>query len=158
MPRGGSIGPTRAAERNRLNFLRFCRRIPPHERWAVPATMRGVPAVEWLVRQTAKQHGDAMPRLSESVSHAIRQFSFWIANRSVGHPLLDGIDYSCIFEEPSAMEQVYAIFANTLELDERGMVLNEKHAERRAAQFIRSYVEPEYVVEPPLEDWEVHLY
>jgi hypothetical protein len=99
-----------------------------------------------------------MPRLSESVSHAIRQFSFWIANRSLGHPLLVGIDYSCIFEEPSALEQTYAIFANTLELDERGTVLNEKHAERRAAQFIRSYVQPDYVVEPPLEDWEVHLY
>lgn len=99
-----------------------------------------------------------MPRLSESVSHAIRQFSFWIANRSVGYPLLDGIDYSCIFEEPSALEQVYAIFANTLELDDRGVVLNEKHAERRAAQLIRSYVEPSYVVEPPFEDWEVHLY
>ena len=99
-----------------------------------------------------------MPRLSESVSHAIRQFSFWIANRSVGHPLLDGIDYSCIFEEPSALEQVYAIFANTLELDERGVVLNEKHAENRAAQFIRRYVQPGYVVEPPFEDWEVHLH
>jgi hypothetical protein len=99
-----------------------------------------------------------MPRLSNSVSHAIRQFSFWIANRSVGHPLLDGIDYSCIFEEPSALEQTYAIFANTLEFDDRGEVLNAKHAERRAAQFIRSYVEPAYVVQPPFEDWEVHLY
>jgi hypothetical protein len=99
-----------------------------------------------------------MPRLTESVSHAIRQFSFWIANRSVGDPLLDGIDYSCIFEEPSALEQAYAIFVNTLELDDRGVVVNEKHAERRAAQFIRSYVQPAYVVEPPFEDWEVHLY
>ena len=99
-----------------------------------------------------------MPRLSNSVSHAIRQFSFWIANRSVGHPPLDGIDYSCIFEEPSALEQAYAIFANTLELDDHGTVTNEKHAERRAAQFILSYVQPGYVVEPPFEDWEVHLY
>jgi hypothetical protein len=88
---------------------------------------------------------DAMPRLSESVSHAIRQFSFWIANRSVGHPLLEGIDYSCIFEEPSALEQAHAIFANTLELDEGGLVQNERHAERRAAQFIRSYLQPDYV-------------
>jgi hypothetical protein len=99
-----------------------------------------------------------MPRLSESVSHSIRQFSFWIANRSVGDPLLDGIDYSCIFEEPSALEQAYAIFANTLELDEHGVVLNAKHAERRAAQYIRSYVQSDYVVVPPFEDWEVCLH
>jgi hypothetical protein len=76
----------------------------------------------------------------------------------VGHPLLDRIDYSCIFEEPSALEQAYAIFMNVLEVDATGQVLNAKHAERRAAQYIRSYVDKGYVVEPPLEDWEVHLY
>ncbi|HEY3802831.1 MAG TPA: hypothetical protein VGL61_09475 [Kofleriaceae bacterium] len=99
-----------------------------------------------------------MAKLSYSTSHAIRQFSFWIANRTVGRPLLDKIDYSCIFEEPSALEQTYAIFANVLELDDSGTVVNEKHAERRAAQFIRSYVEPEYRVDPPFEDWEVELH
>lgn len=99
-----------------------------------------------------------MPKLSPSTSHAIRQFSFWIANRTVGLPLLDKVDYSCIFEEPSALEQTYAIFANVLELDAGGTVLNAKHAERRAAQFIRSYVEPSYRVEPPFEDWEVALH
>ena len=99
-----------------------------------------------------------MPHLSDSVSHAIRQFSFWVANRTVGLPLLEGIDYSSIFVEPSALEQTYAIFANTLELVKNGTVLNAKHAEHRAAQFIRSYVAPDYIVEPPFEDWEVHLY
>ena len=33
-----------------------------------------------------------------------------------------------------------------------------KHAEYRAAQFIRSYVTPAYRVDPPFEDWEVALY
>jgi hypothetical protein len=99
-----------------------------------------------------------MARLSHSVSHAIRQFSFWLANGTAGLPLLEGVDYSCIFSEPSALEQTYAIFANCLELDDDGAVLNAKLAERRAAQFIRSYVEPTYRVEPPFEDWEVHLH
>ena len=99
-----------------------------------------------------------MVRLSHEVSHAIRMFSFWIANRTVGLPLLEGIDYGCIFEEPSALEQTYAIFVNVLELDETGRVLNAKAAERRAAQYIRSYVEAGYVVEPDFEDWEVALY
>ena len=99
-----------------------------------------------------------MAKLSHSTSHAIRQFSFWIANRTVGLPLLDNIDYSCIFEEPSALEQTYAIFANVLELDADGLVLNAKQAEHRAAQFIRSYVDRAYEVTPPFEDWEVALY
>lgn len=90
-----------------------------------------------------------MPRLSSSVSGALRTFSFWIANRTVGHPLLEGIDYSDIFEEPGALEQVYAIYANVLEFDESGQVLNASHAERRAAQYILAYVtgqpaEPEF--------------
>ena len=85
-----------------------------------------------------------MPKLSHSVSGAFQTFSYWIANRSVGQPILDGIDYSCVFEEPSALEQAYAIFANVLEFDEEGTVLNAKEAERRAAQHIRSYVDRAY--------------
>ena len=99
-----------------------------------------------------------MQKLSHSFSGALRTFSFWIANGTVGHPLLQGIDYSCIFEEPSALEQAYAIFANVIEMDDEGMVINAKHAEMRAAQFIRSYVDSEYTLEPELEGWEVALY
>jgi len=98
-----------------------------------------------------------MAHLSHSFSGALRTFSFWIANGSVGHPLLDGVDYSCIFREPSALEQVYAIFANVIEIDEAGQVVNAKHAERRAAQYILQYVASR-PVEPPFEDWEVALY
>lgn len=99
-----------------------------------------------------------MAKLSPSVSGAVRQFSYWIANRSVGLPLLEGIDYSCIFEEPSALEQAYAIFVNILEVNGHGTVTNAKAAESRAAQFIRSYVDSTYVVQPPFEDWEVQLH
>lgn len=98
-----------------------------------------------------------MPHLSHSVSGAFRTFSFWIANGTIGQPLLEGIDYSCIFEEPSALERVYAIFANVLEVDGNGEVLNAREAEKRAAEFILAYVtgrEPE----PPFEDWELALH
>jgi len=98
-----------------------------------------------------------MSHLSHSVSGALRTFSFWIANKSVGHPLLEGVDYSCIFREPSALEQVYAIFANVLEFDEGGRVINAKHAERRAAQYILQYVTGQ-AAEPPFENWEVELH
>ncbi|OSZ66296.1 hypothetical protein CAP40_10330 [Sphingomonas sp. IBVSS2] len=96
-------------------------------------------------------------KLSKSFSGALRLFAFWVANRSVGQPLLDGIDYSCIFEEPSALEQVFAIFANVIKLDEQGEVLNAKWAERRAAQFILQYVTGEEPT-PPFEEWETELY
>jgi hypothetical protein len=99
-----------------------------------------------------------LKKLSHSVSGALRTFSFWIVNGTVGLPLLEGFDYSCIFEEPWIMEQAYAIFANVIEMDDDGNVLNEKYAERRAAQFIRSIVDKNYEIEPPLEDWEVSLY
>ncbi len=99
-----------------------------------------------------------MQKLSPSFSGVLRTFSFWIANGTVGMPLLKGIDYSCIFEEPSALEQAYAIFANVIEMDDEGVVCNAKHAEMRAAQFIRSYVDENYTVEPEFEGWEVALH
>ena len=88
----------------------------------------------------------------------MRTFGFWLANGTVGQSLLDGVDYSCIFREPSALEATLAIFANVLRFDETGQVLNAKYAERRAAQWIRSYVDPDYVIEPPLADWEAELH
>jgi hypothetical protein len=97
-------------------------------------------------------------RVSPSVGGAVRQFAYWVANRSVGLPLLDGVDYSCIFEEPSAMEQAFAIFMNVLEVDDKGNVTNAKYAEHRAAQEIRRYVDASYRVEPPFEDWEIELH
>lgn len=98
-------------------------------------------------------------RLSHSFSGALRTFSFWIANGTVGHPLLEEIDYGDLLtNEPSALEATYAIFANVIELDDAGNVLNAKYAERRAAQWLRSYCDPNYEVQPPFEDWEVCLH
>ena len=73
-------------------------------------------------------------------------------------PVLEGVDYSCIFSEPSALEQAYAIYCNVLDLDDAGTVINDRQAQHRAAQYIRQYCEPSYVVEPPFQDWEVHLH
>jgi len=98
-----------------------------------------------------------MAKLSISVRSTIRQFAYWVANRSVGHPLLEGVDYSAIFVEPSAMEEAFAVFVNVLEVDQNGKVTNAKEAEHRAAQSIRRYCDPNYVVTPPFQDWEVQL-
>mgnify|MGYP003321991236 CR=1 FL=1 len=32
-------------------------------------------------------------KLNRSISGAVRRFSYWIANGTVGYPLLEGIDY-----------------------------------------------------------------
>ena len=86
-------------------------------------------------------------------------FSYWVANGTLGHPLLDDIDYTWILsEEPSALEQVYAIFANVLEFDSTGQVINAKYAEQRAAQWLRHYINPTFDIIPPLADWEAALH
>jgi hypothetical protein len=98
-------------------------------------------------------------KLSPAFSGALRTFSFWVANGTLGQPLLEGIDYrQTMIEEPGLLEQAYAIFANVIELDEEGKPTNAKHAEFRAAQYIRSYCDPTYVVHPPFEAWEDQLY
>ena len=98
-------------------------------------------------------------KLSHDFSGSLRTFAFWIANGTVGLPLLEGFDYwSAMKESPSLMEQVFAIYANVIELDENGRPLNAKAAEDRAAQFIRSWCDPDYKIDPPYESWEVELF
>lgn len=96
--------------------------------------------------------------LSHGVSGALRTFAYWIANGTVGLPLLEGIDYwDAMRESPSLMEQVFAIYANVLVLDDDGNPVNTKDAERRAAMWIRQYC-ADIAPHPPWEDWEVQLY
>ncbi len=98
-------------------------------------------------------------KLSTEYSGALRTFGFWLANGTVGYPLLEGIDYwPALRESPSLLEEAMAIFANVLEFDENGVPLNAKWAEHRAAQTIRRWCDPTYVVEPPFESWETALY
>ena len=99
-----------------------------------------------------------MKRINKNISGAVRKFAFWVANRTVGQPLLADIDYSAIFIEPSALEMAYAIFMNSLEIDNDGNVINQKEAEFRAAQYIRCYVDPSYKVVPEFQEWECTLY
>lgn len=61
-------------------------------------------------------------------------------------------------EEPSAIEQVFAIYVNVIELDESGTVLNAKYAEKRAVDYLRSYCDSNFEVTPPYEEWEIELH
>lgn len=95
--------------------------------------------------------------LGDSFSGALRTFAYFMASGTQN--TLEGIDYLSLYgEEPSAIEQVFAIYANVIELDEHGLVLNAKYAEKRATDYLRAYCDPAFTVEPPYEDWEVMLH
>ena len=73
--------------------------------------------------------------------------------------MLEGIDYLSLYgNEPTAIEQAYAIFANVLELDNAGRVLNAQHAQKRATDYLRAYCDTSFEVHPPLEYWETELH
>jgi len=70
-------------------------------------------------------------KLSNSFSGALRTFAYFMASGT--QYTLKGIDYLSLYgEEPSAIEQVFAIYVNVIELDENGHVLNAKLAEKQA--------------------------
>ncbi|PWU08552.1 MAG: hypothetical protein C5B50_29340 [Verrucomicrobia bacterium] len=96
-------------------------------------------------------------KLSNSFSGALRTFAYFMSSGS--HYMLEGIDYLSLYgKEPSAIEQVYAIFANVLELDENGQVLNATYAQKRATDYLRSYCDRRFKVDPPYENWELELH
>jgi hypothetical protein len=97
--------------------------------------------------------------LPVDVRSAIRFFAFYVANGTLDLDLLDGIDYkSPLMASGSALEQTFAVFANVLEVDENGTVRNGGDAQYRAAQWVRSYCDPGYQVQPPFQLWELELH
>ena len=98
-------------------------------------------------------------KLSPDVRAELRLFAFYLANRSLNLEILPvGIDYAELFRDASAVEQVFALWANVVELDENGKVTNAEVASRRAAQYVRAFVDTTYSVEPPFQDWELELH
>ncbi|SOD73465.1 hypothetical protein SAMN05892883_2761 [Jatrophihabitans sp. GAS493] len=98
--------------------------------------------------------------LSHGTSGAIRRFAGWVARGSVGHPMLEGINYwDELKDSPSQMETCFAVFAPVPQLDDAGSPINEKYAEKRAATWLYRYCTGGL---PPgeldLEPWEVELY
>ncbi|MEO8516692.1 MAG: hypothetical protein ABI426_08110 [Flavobacterium sp.] len=96
-------------------------------------------------------------KLSNSFSGALRTFSYFMASGTQN--TLKGIDYLPLYDEdPSAIEKVFAIYANVIEIDNNGQVLNAKYAEKRATDYLRQYCDPNFIVNPPYEDWEIELH
>lgn len=98
-------------------------------------------------------------KVSNYVKGAVRQFSYWFFNGTLGYDILEGIDYlSTVREEPSCGELAFAIFMNNLEVDSEGKVLNYKYCENRAAEYIKRYHNPNFSMIPKLEQWETNLH
>jgi hypothetical protein len=98
-----------------------------------------------------------MPHLSNSFSGTLRTFAYFMSSGT--QYTLEGVDYLPLYgNEPSAIEQVYAIFANVLELDENGQVVNAHYAQKRATDYLRAYCDRSFKVDPPYEDWETELH
>ncbi|MGI5486737.1 DUF7677 family protein [Microtetraspora malaysiensis] len=99
-----------------------------------------------------------MAQLSEDVRASLRFFAFYLANGTLDMELLEDIDYRpALMQFGSTLEMVFTIFTNVLEIDENGLVINEGDAQLRAAQWIRHYCDPSYVVDPPFQPWETEL-
>ncbi|OOQ58813.1 DUF7677 family protein [Mucilaginibacter pedocola] len=96
-------------------------------------------------------------KLSNSFSGALREFAYFMA--SGRQNTLEGVDYLLLYgKEPSAIEQVFAIYANVIEMDEMGEVLNDAYAQKRATDYLRSYMDRSFEVQPSYEDWETALH
>jgi hypothetical protein len=96
-------------------------------------------------------------KVSNDFGGALRTFAYFMASGS--HYMLKDVDYLSLYgEDPSAIEMAYAIFANVLEMDNEGQVLNFTYAQKRATDYIKSYCDPSFLVSPPFEIWEQELY
>jgi hypothetical protein len=97
-------------------------------------------------------------QLPEDVRASLRFFAFYVANGTLVMDLLEDFDYrSVILSYGSGLEQVFAIFANVLDVNAAGEVTNYDDAEYRAAQWVRRVCDSTYVVDPPFADWETDL-
>ncbi len=105
-------------------------------------------------------------KLSNDFKSALRHFAYYYTNGTLSYvigdeKLLEGIDYREMLKtEASLVETVYAIYSNNIKMDEKGKVLNQTQAMKRAAQWIRLACREEneeYIVEPEFEDWVVFL-
>ena len=95
--------------------------------------------------------------LSHSFSGALRTFAYFMASGT--QDTLEGVEYLSLYgQEPSAIEKVFAIYANVIELDQEGNVMNAKYAEKRATDYLRAYCDPSFAVTPAYQDWEVALH
>ncbi len=79
-------------------------------------------------------------KLSDDFKRCLKHFVHYYTNGTLPYVIgdeciLKDIDYREILKtEASLVEQAFAIYANNIEMDNQGKVLNNSHAMKRAAQ------------------------
>jgi hypothetical protein len=72
--------------------------------------------------------------------------------------VLDWKRYQEVIADPFVMKVAITVWSNNLEVDEKGLVINEDWARFRAFQAIRHHFDKNFStanIKPPLEQWEV---
>ncbi|WP_326681609.1 DUF7677 family protein [Streptomyces sp. NBC_01237] len=112
-------------------------------------------------RYKAPALSDAELRLSdfdEKWKDAVVAFACKLGSGTLAPKVLKGIDYvPYLVEGGSLPEDVVMVFANVLRVTSDGTPTNAGHAEHRAAQKLREWLEPGYQPDPPMEIWEFNL-
>src|SRR5262245_12349147 len=97
----------------------------------------------------------AMAKLSEDLRSWLRELAWSLANGSLDTG--DDLDYRPLLQDPAFIENVFALWANVLEVDEEGLVINGQQARRRVEQYIHTWIDKGFKEEPPFESWEFTL-
>jgi hypothetical protein len=98
-----------------------------------------------------------MAKLSEDIRSCLREFAWSLANGSLD--MGEDLDYRHLLQqEPAFIENVFALWANVLEVDEKGRVINDGEARTRVEQYIRTWLDKDFKVDPPFESWEFELH
>jgi len=69
--------------------------------------------------------------------------------------VLDWKRYQEVIVDPTVMKEAITVWSNNIEIDDKGLVINEDWARFRAFQAIRRHFDKNWSnITPPLEQWE----
>ncbi len=119
----------------------------------------------YLFRLALKQREKEKMTLSEDFRRKLRLFTYYLTNGTLGYVIEDDAlrDYNffnVLISDPHLFEYVFALYANVIELDESGQVVNHTHAMTRVAQYIALHSEGglQYKHIPEFKEWETYLH
>ena len=103
-------------------------------------------------------------KLSEDYKKNFRLFMYYYTNGTLGFkvgvlPVSGDLDYrEELLYEADTMQTVVSVYMNNIKMDEKGIVLNQNHAMKRTAEYVRTYYDHDFKPEPQFESWETELF
>ena len=103
-----------------------------------------------------------MPHLPHSLKDALRWFACDLSKGCLEDDRwdwdADNVDitqFRLAIADETCLQTAFTIWANVIVTDDNGVVQNADEAAFRAHQYVRSYIDRDYVVDPPFAPWEV---